>query len=144
MNERTLNRFFDKVIMLRDSGCWLWVGCKNKNGYGLFKNDNNKTITAHRTSYEHWNGVIPKGLVMDHLCRVRHCVNPDHLEAVTQRENCRRGNLGHGYHAKGKNNGNGRKTHCPKGHIYDEKNTYINKKNHRICRKCNRLRWLKN
>ena len=70
--------------------CWFWTGFKNKAGYGLIY-INRKLTRAHRLSYEIYKGEIPKNLVLDHLCRVRHCVNPKHLEAVTSRENTLRG-----------------------------------------------------
>lgn len=67
------------------SGCWLWTGCINPDGYGVFRN-----TSAHRLTYQESRGPIPAGLVLDHRCKNRRCVNPDHLEAVTQRENRRR------------------------------------------------------
>jgi len=76
---------FEKFINKTDT-CWLWLGHKAGNGYGTFKMDYRKRL-AHRLAYEFYVGAIPKGLVIDHLCRVRHCVNPDHLEAVTHAEN---------------------------------------------------------
>lgn len=71
-------------------------------------------------------GPIPEGLVIDHLCRDLLCVNPGHLEPVTQKENVRRG-VGHGA-----------ETHCPQGHEYTEANTRVSKKNKRYCRACGR------
>ncbi len=70
--------------------CWEWVGSLNPGGYGNIK-IGGKTISAHRWVYETLVGPIPEGLDLDHLCRVRHCVNPDHLEPVTRAENLRRG-----------------------------------------------------
>jgi hypothetical protein len=69
--------------------CWLWKGALNA-GYGAFSY-RGKTIGAHRVSYRHWIGTPPKGLHLDHLCGVRNCVNPWHLQPVTPRENIRRG-----------------------------------------------------
>ena len=81
-------RFWSKVKKSR--GCWLWQGAINTNGYGNFHNKG-RTVKAHRFAYEICVGEIPKGLTIDHLCRVRHCVNPSHLEPVTMRENFLRG-----------------------------------------------------
>jgi hypothetical protein len=75
--------------------CWLWIGKRHPHkDYGYFKVANGRSggrhVSAHRFSYEQALGLIPKGLHIDHLCRVRHCVNPSHLEAVTVQENNRR------------------------------------------------------
>lgn len=78
-----------------NSGCWLWFGATTERGYGVVV-ANGRSIRAHRISYETAKGQIPEGLVLDHLCRVHCCVNPDHLEAVTQLENVRRGLHGRG------------------------------------------------
>lgn len=87
---------------------------------------------AHRYAYEHFIGPIPEGLQVDHLCRVRNCVNPDHLEAVTCRENVLRGD--------GVAAANARATHCPQGHAYDEANTYTWTNGGRHCRACARIK----
>lgn len=79
--------FADKTMT---STCVVWVGACNTMGYGLIYIDG-KAELAHRVAYEAARGSIPEGMVIDHLCRVRNCVKPDHLEAVTQRENIRRG-----------------------------------------------------
>lgn len=74
--------------------CWLWIGPMNDQGYGLFglktPGRKSKMQRAHRVVYEKYKPPIPAGLDLDHICRVRHCVNPDHLEPVTKRENLRR------------------------------------------------------
>ena len=86
--ENVLDRFYSRID--RDSsGCWLWLGPKNTKGYGHFLLDG-KMVMAHRYSYESLVGVIPTGLQIDHLCFNKSCVNPKHLEPVTNRENCSR------------------------------------------------------
>ena len=71
-----------------DSGCWAWEGCKNKDGYGAFHIGLGVgSASAHRASYLLHRGDIPSGYVVDHMCGVRHCVNPDHLRLLTQLEN---------------------------------------------------------
>ena len=109
---------------------WTWTGHIDQGGYGRFQL-NNRWRFAHRVAYETLSGPIPDGMDLDHLCRVRHCVNPDHLEAVSHRENVLRGE---GLAAR-----QARTTHCPKGHPYSEESTrhYAGR---RFCRECNRLR----
>ncbi|ACY35946.1 endonuclease [Clavibacter phage CMP1] len=119
-------RFWAKVR--KTETCWVWTGAPNGDGYAYFYT-HNKGFSAHRLSYEAVNGKIPDGLQIDHLCRNRMCVRPDHLEAVTQQENIKRGGVGWK---------NKRKTHCPKNHEYTPSNTYINPRGSRVCRTCNR------
>lgn len=127
-----IDRFFDKVIPEPNSGCWLWLGAVAAN-YGTFTYQNRQT-TAHRASYLFHHGAIPNGLVLDHLCRNVLCVNPDHLEPVTQRVNVMRGNSR--YNASSWQSA---KTHCAKGHEYSPDNTKIIG-NRRQCITCARLR----
>lgn len=121
------------VIPEPNSGCWLWIG-KMTHGYGK-ATIAMREVPAHRFSYELFRGPIPAGLVLDHLCRVPLCVNPDHLEPVTNRENVRRGISAelnrHQYIGI---------THCPDGHPYSGDNLYINPKGARNCRTCMRRR----
>lgn len=116
-------RFWAKVE--KTEGCWLWTASQD-NGYGNFWSGT-RQMRAHRWSYERLIGPVPDGLELDHLCRVRHCVNPDHLEPVTHRENSRRGVVGWN---------NASKTHCPQGHPYDERNTRYRGPDGRSCRIC--------
>jgi hypothetical protein len=94
-------RFWSKVSVDPDSGCWLWTAAIDpQTGYarlGLGK----KAANGHRVAYELLVGDVPEGLEIDHLCRVRHCVNPDHLEPVTHRENLMRGETLTAAHAAG-------------------------------------------
>lgn len=95
--------------------CWLWTGPKTPDGYGITTAKGVRN--AHRLSWVLHRGPIPPGMQIDHLCRVRHCVNPDHMELVTLQENVRRGNAPTAIHA--------RQTHCKYGHPFDEANTAI-------------------
>ena len=120
-------------IEIDSNGCWLWLKCKGRNGYGQIW-FNGKLHRVHRVSYEFFIGTIPDGLHLDHLCRVRHCCNPLHLEPVTQAENIRRGDTGkHSGKYSGKYNSS--KTHCRRGHEFSEENTRWYK-NGRYCRSC--------
>lgn len=122
-------RFMSKIRFT--DGCWLWIGTITTAGYGHFKM-NKRLYLAHRMIYEHLVGPIPDGLTLDHLCRVRHCVNPAHLEPVTYRENVLRG--------IGRSAENARKTSCPAGHEYTPENTYRWRNKSRECRACHRER----
>lgn len=101
-------RFWAKVE--KTDTCWLWTAKLQENGYGRFKYDDGHLGMAHRWVYEQLVGPIPEGLVIDHLCQVKHCVNPDHLEAVSSGENVLRGD--------GPTAVNARKTSCLRGHEF--------------------------
>ena len=107
------SRLDAKVAFEPMTGCWLWIANTNHRGYGRFWL-RGKMHSAHRVTYKHFVGPIPGGLQLDHLCRVRSCVNPEHLEAVTPKENTLRG--------VGPTAVNARKTQCPKGHRYSTYN----------------------
>lgn len=92
-----LDRFMEKVSPEPNSGCWLWLGSEWGKGYGSFVIERGKGCQAHRAAYELFVGPIPEGLQLDHKCRVHICVNPDHLEPVTQRENTIRGFISRGF-----------------------------------------------
>ena len=107
--------------------CWIWTG-PLVNGYGR-----QGRMLAHRLVYERLVGSIPDGLGLDHLCRVRSCVNPAHLEPVDNRTNILRGETVPATNAK--------KDACIHGHPFDEANTFVwSKKGHRVCRTCRRER----
>lgn len=124
-----VERLLEKLIPDPVTGCLNWAGAKNLKGYGRIKETRGPTRLPHRVAYEIARGTIPEGLVIDHLCRNPACCNPDHLEAVTLRENTRRGNSG----LK-----DAIKTHCPQGHPYDEVNTRRTLSGNRYCAICKR------
>jgi len=126
-----LQRFQSKYIPEPNSGCWLWIGATTAKGYGSFW-ANGKSCKAHRWSYRWKFGPIPKGLQIDHLCRVRSCVNPQHLEPVTNAENIKRGETGKHSRAA--------QTHCIYGHPLSGLNLYVTKQGYRQCRACNARR----
>lgn len=109
---------FEERIVKDENGCWIWHGKISTAGRAIFK-VNARTVFVHRWAYEHYRGPIPDGLVLDHLCKKHSCVNPYHLEAVTVLENNKRA-----------------RTHCFKGHPYDDKNTILRKDGRRLCRIC--------
>jgi hypothetical protein len=117
-----------------NTGCWLWLKGVQTSGYGqvaLERKKHPRLRVAHRVSYELLRGPIPGGLTLDHLCRVRSCVNPDHLEPVTNRVNALRGNGAPARHA--------RQTHCLNGHPLTPENIYP-WPGERICVICERQR----
>ncbi len=119
-------RFWEKVNFT--DSCWLWTASTNRYGYGQFRLAG-RMIGPHCYAYEFCIGGIPAGLQIDHRCRVRHCVNPDHMEVVTSRVNTMRG--------EGPTAHNARKTHCKHGHLFNEANTGYYR-TQRVCKACDR------
>lgn len=132
MSLRTDEQKFYAGVRVDAEGCWLWTRAKSGAGYGQLRVAG-KVVYAHRFAYELLVGPIPEGLTLDHLCRVRACANPKHLEAVTLRANLLRGTS--------RNANNARKTHCLRGHPFSGPNLYVRKDGHgRECRACNTIR----
>jgi len=131
LRERLLSQLIidlDAPRTVDDAPCWLWTGFHNEYGYGRI-NIQRRLHLVHRVTFEIFAGLVPDGLELDHLCRVRLCANPAHLEPVTRRINVLRGVSPVAEHA--------RATHCPRGHPYDLLNTYINPSTgSRGCRIC--------
>jgi hypothetical protein len=109
--------------------CWVWQLFRHSNGYGGEQVDG-RSCLAHVVSYERHVGPVPEDLQLDHLCRVRACVNPAHLEPVTLAVNVLRG--------IGPSAVNARKTHCKRGHEFSPENTHITTDGKRVCRACKR------
>ena len=126
-----IKNFFSKIKKTK-TRCWEWTAkISKKTGYGIYsiyEHPRRIYYLAHRFSYIFHKGIIQKGKVIDHLCKNRLCVNPNHLEAVSLRENILRGN---GFAAT-----NHKKKHCLKGHEFTKQNTYITPDGRRQCRKC--------
>jgi HNH endonuclease len=122
-----------------NSGCFIWMGNISWNGYGTLKTGyksegTRKTEWAHRAAYEYFVGPIPEGMDLDHKCRMRCCVNTDHLEPVTRLENTRRGNLFAVLKARAE-----LQTHCKRGHILSGSNLRISTSGSRLCRTCRNM-----
>ena len=136
-------RFNSKVEPVPWSGCWIWTGGLFSTGYGQFNRANGRSggqpLQAHRVSYELHIGPIPDGLVIDHMCRQKMCVNPAHLRAVTTRVNAIE-------NSDSWSAVNARKTHCMRGHEFTSENT-LPVRGGRACRECKRAdfrRWYRN
>ena len=136
MTSQELVRFFQKVIVNSETGCWLWKGAtggKKQHRYGVFTVCG-RLVCAHRASYEHFVGPIPKGLVCDHVCEVKLCVNWQHLEPKSQVKN-----LHASCHTL--NYRNSALTHCKNGHELFGDNIRMYK-SQRVCRACKR-EWIR-
>lgn len=127
--ERLRNRIREHSAEDLVTGCWVWQRALDRDGYGVCSAK--RRDSAHRAAYLAFIGPIPDGLTIDHLCRNRACVNPEHLEAVTVRENTVRGASSPAENAI--------KSHCVRGHEFTAENTYITKKGTRCCRHCQRI-----
>ena len=136
LDDRVLARITSR-ISITEAGCWLWPGAATRpgpDGYGMIRVGGKlgKTLLTHRVAYEILVGPIPEGLDLDHLCRVRRCCNPAHLEPVSRSENALRG-AAHGTYGKAER----AKTQCPQGHPYAGANLYVNPTTgKRKCREC--------
>lgn len=133
-----------RAIKVDDAGCWIWQLYVARDGYGRIRFEG-RGQRAHRVSYVAFRQQPPDGLDLDHLCRVRACVNPDHLEPVTHQENMLRSPFMTTEALRARKQGprhNVNKTHCNRGHEYTESNTYRcpSAPRSRICRACNRIR----
>jgi len=116
----------------REGDCWVWTGSTANRGYGSIHHNGRNGYLPHRLVWELLRGPIPDGLVLDHMCQNRRCVNPKHLDPVTNRVNILRG--------KSVAALNFIKTECVNGHAFDSKNTKIRKDGTRSCRQCERDR----
>lgn len=129
-NNSIRDRFWKKVSVSDNSSCWNWNAAKFGNGYGHFVIGKGKgrNKLSHRVAFEIYFGKISKGMVLDHKCKNKSCVNPYHLEQVTKRENTMRGD-----NPASRNN---RKTHCIHGHPLSGDNLYVwrNQRHCKICR----------
>jgi hypothetical protein len=130
LSPKDVSRFWSKVVIDTAQTCWLWQAARSKDGYGVMR-VGDTFCYAHRIVYTLFHGQIPADMVIDHTCRTPHCVNPNHLEVVTNEENVRRGST--------------RMTTCRKGHPRDEVHSYTVelKRNgrsytRRLCRPCQR------
>jgi hypothetical protein len=127
-----VENFWRHVMPEPNCGCWIWTGRLTWGGYGQFFDEKKKLFMAHRIAYKLFKDENIDGLQLDHLCRMRCCVNPDHLEPVTAKENNRRGG-----------NTNREKKYCSRGHELTLENTYklLVKDGYvrRKCRACNRI-----
>jgi hypothetical protein len=121
-----IERFMGHVDVTKS--CWVWKGSKDKNGYGFYWSKN-KVRRAHRFIYSKMIGDLVDGMVIDHLCHNPSCVNPDHLEQVTQRENTFRSTTSVAII-------NSSKKECMNGHTFSYSNTIIRKDGTRNCRTC--------
>lgn len=135
MDITLLAEFWGKVEKRGPAECWPWLAGVSSNGYGMFNKYRPRvSLLAHRIAYESTIGPIPKGLVIDHLCDNKLCVNPAHLRVTTHRDNILRGT--------GQSARNARKTHCSNGHPLSGDNLWIRpSRGTRICKICKAAKW---
>ncbi len=140
MKQTTEQRFWSKVDKSPSSGCWLWTGEKSAKGYGRFVisfvSGKRKRVYAHRFSWEQTHDKIPDTLQIDHLCGIKNCVNPDHMEVVTSRENILRGMSPSAITY--------RTGICKRGHALSDDNIHVYSNGYRTCLICfraNQKRW---
>lgn len=133
LTEKDERRFWAQVSLPDENGCMRWLGYTRRDGYATFHLAPRRQL-VHRVAYRLAHGHLPSDGVIDHVkqkgCLYRNCCAPDHLQAVTQQENVSRGDAG--AHQL-------RKTHCPQGHEYSERNTYWYPQGYRRCRTCARV-----
>lgn len=138
--------FHDNYIPVTESGCWLWLRGCNSDGYACMTVGITST-RVHKWAYEKYKHIVPTKMTLDHLCRVRSCVNPDHLDCISNWENSFRGDTLTGINA--------RKTHCKNGHEFTAQNTEVYKTKNRkwsngiirrckICRRIYNKQWKTN
>lgn len=129
MSRRTPAEVRWSKFVAKTDGCWHWLGAKQPDGYGRFRNDDGAAVLAHRWAYESARGPIPSDMTVDHLCRNTSCVNPAHMEIVSREVNASRGSR------------NGAKSHCDHGHEFTPENTYSppSRPSVRDCRTCRQL-----
>lgn len=149
MDSKALARFEAKYVVATEphptlgTPCWLWTGALSRGGYAKFYEPTSagpRNVYGHRWSYERAVGPVPTGLELDHLCRVRRCVNPLHVEPVTHRVNLLRSDTRAATRRR-----HAAVTHCPKGHPYEGTNLMIARHGgceHRTCRVCHNARSL--
>lgn len=127
-----LTKIRARVAIDPETGCWLWQLSTGSNGYAQMRLGS-QTRRVHRLAFELWHGWEPVGLDVHHLCARRRCVNPEHLEAITHRENLLRS-------ASTVTARNAARLRCGQGHAFDQANTYRDRRGSRRCRACNRER----
>lgn len=131
--KQNLTKRLKSKIHINDNGCWCWTGAvfsKVNGKYAQIRMTSNEKKSclryAHRVSYEHFVGPVPEGKELDHLCRNTLCINPQHLEPVTHKENMlRRVDIN--------------KKYCKHGHKMEDDNVYLNPKGARECRTCRKI-----
>ena len=130
LTEKQFNRFCTKIVIEPISGCWFWTGSLDSNGYPRV-NINSINRRAHIISYEHFKGAVPLNMDCHHVCKNKHCVNPNHIKVIS-RYNHKQLHLGENIKAQ--------QTHCINGHEFTEENTYYRCYRNWTQRACNTCR----